>query len=229
VGFHTAACGGSAPPHDTGPTRPVRSCGSSSRSAADALSRSSRSSRRSVRRSSAQQPGSALTAVATSAFRCSPCGTARSSTCKGAPRAGKRNALRVTTNNACGHRAERTPYLPRRDLTSRGGATRFLLTYRCANAVRAGVWLVLLSRRPATPSLPRNRVGMESVVQLRHLQGFFARRGPEFAENQGRVRPSSPVPATNEREKPRICRSFSEPSDGLEPSTPSLPWRCSTS
>jgi hypothetical protein len=27
-----------------------------------------------------------------------------------------------------------------------------------------------------------------------------------------------------EREKVWICRSFVEPSDGLEPSTPSLPW-----
>src|SRR5262245_22368495 len=63
---------------------------------------------------------------------------------------------------------------------------------------------------------------MESVVQLPHLR-VFARRGPEFAENRGHVRPSSSVAATIEREKARICRSFSEPSDGLEPSTPSLP------
>ena len=80
-----------------------------------------------------------------------------------------------------------------------------------------------LSRRPATPSLPRNRIGMEGVVQLPHLQGFVARGGREFAENRGHVRPSSSVRATREREKVRICRSFSEPSDGLEPSTPSLP------
>jgi hypothetical protein len=39
-------------------------------------------------------------------------------------------------------------------------------------ALCAGVWRVPLSRRPATPSLPRDRVGMESVVQLPHLQGF---------------------------------------------------------
>ena len=30
------------------------------------------------------------------------------------------------------------------------------------------------------------------------------------------------------REKMPIYRDFGEPSDGLEPSTPSLPWRCST-
>jgi hypothetical protein len=30
-------------------------------------------------------------------------------------------------------------------------------------------------------------------------------------------------------QKGPIRRNFSEPSDGLEPSTPSLPWRCSTS
>jgi hypothetical protein len=29
-------------------------------------------------------------------------------------------------------------------------------------------------------------------------------------------------------EKPPTCGAFAEPSDGLEPSTPSLPWRCST-
>ena len=39
-------------------------------------------------------------------------------------------------------------------------------------ALCAGVWRVPLSRRPATPSLPRDRVGMESVAQLPHLQGF---------------------------------------------------------
>src|SRR6266576_660367 len=31
------------------------------------------------------------------------------------------------------------------------------------------------------------------------------------------------------RRKGLISRNFPEPSDGLEPSTPSLPWRCSTS
>ena len=74
---------------------------------------------------------------------------------------------------------------------------------------------------PATrdSSLPRDRVGMESVVRLPHLQ-VFARRGPEFAENCGHVRPPSPVAATVEPEKTRMCRSFSKPSDGLEPSTP---------
>ena len=30
------------------------------------------------------------------------------------------------------------------------------------------------------------------------------------------------------RQKELISRNFSKPSDGLEPSTPSLPWRCST-
>jgi hypothetical protein len=52
--------------------------------------------------------------------------------------------------------------------------------------------------------------------------GVFARREPELAENRRHVRPSSPAAATIEREKVRICRSFSEPSDGLEPSTPLL-------
>jgi hypothetical protein len=28
--------------------------------------------------------------------------------------------------------------------------------------------------------------------------------------------------------KAPACGAFAEPSDGLEPSTPSLPWRCST-
>ncbi len=30
------------------------------------------------------------------------------------------------------------------------------------------------------------------------------------------------------QQKAPICGAFAEPSDGLEPSTPSLPWRCST-
>ena len=29
-------------------------------------------------------------------------------------------------------------------------------------------------------------------------------------------------------EKAPLCGAFAKPSDGLEPSTPSLPWRCST-
>ena len=36
------------------------------------------------------------------------------------------------------------------------------------------------------------------------------------------------VRATSTSQKPTICSGFSKPSDGLEPSTPSLPWRCST-
>lgn len=52
---------------------------------------------------------------------------------------------------------------------------------------------------PETPSLPWNRVGM---VQLPHLQGFLACGEPEFAENRGHVRPSSPAAATVERGKP---------------------------
>ena len=32
----------------------------------------------------------------------------------------------------------------------------------------------------------------------------------------------------NSKDKALVCGSFAEPSDGLEPSTPSLPWRCST-
>jgi hypothetical protein len=32
----------------------------------------------------------------------------------------------------------------------------------------------------------------------------------------------------NSKTKGLICGAFAEPSDGLEPSTPSLPWRCST-
>ena len=30
------------------------------------------------------------------------------------------------------------------------------------------------------------------------------------------------------KQKELISRNFAKPSDGLEPSTPSLPWRCST-
>jgi hypothetical protein len=37
------------------------------------------------------------------------------------------------------------------------------------------------------------------------------------------VRPASPTRTTNRRKKPRICGGFAKPSDGLEPSTPSLP------
>ena len=38
----------------------------------------------------------------------------------------------------------------------------------------------------------------------------------------------TPLPVIQHRQqKMLICRYF-KPSDGLEPSTPSLPWRCST-
>ena len=50
-----------------------------------------------------------------------------------------------------------------------------------------------------------------------------------FAAGGGR---SVDVEVRNRRDqrcqKGLISRNFSKPSDGLEPSTPSLPWRCST-
>ena len=82
------------------------------------------------------------------------------------------------------------------------------------------------SRNPrdeSDPSLPPNRVAMRSVPQLPHMQGLCSGPYPEFGQSRRRVRPAPPDVATIGREKPGICRSFSEPSDGLEPSTPSLP------
>jgi hypothetical protein len=35
-------------------------------------------------------------------------------------------------------------------------------------------------------------------------------------------------PASGSERKSARCGAFAKPSDGLEPSTPSLPWRCST-
>ena len=44
-----------------------------------------------------------------------------------------------------------------------------------------------------------------------------------------RTRPPGPIARTRRAlVTRRICRNFAKPSDGLEPSTPSLPWRCST-
>src|SRR5689334_3856144 len=104
-------------------------------------------------------------------------------------------------------------------------ATRSLLIDRSAT----GPVGTATARRPATPtpSLPYKRVGMESVVQPRPLQGFSIAANRGLLEYRPQVRPSSPIEATVEREKVDIGRSFLEPSDGLEPSTPSLPSLCS--
>jgi hypothetical protein len=57
-------------------------------------------------------------------------------------------------------------------------ATRSLIN-RSANG--AG-WDCTCPGDPATPSLPRNRVAMESVVQLPSLQGFSLRSSPKSAD-----------------------------------------------
>jgi len=55
------------------------------------------------------------------------------------------------------------------------------------------------------------------------LQGLFGAGGSRACGTHRAVRPPSPVTATTERKKRRNCKSFSDPSRGLEPSTPSLP------
>src|SRR5207248_7999820 len=111
-------------------------------------------------------------------------------------RRGKQNTSRLNRPHTTSLRSERSSVV--------GGRV----------ALCAGVWRVSLSRRPAIPSLPRDRVGMESVAQLPHLQGCSLAADRSFAENRGHVRPPSPVAATVEREEARICRSFSKPPDG---------------
>jgi hypothetical protein len=58
---------------------------------------------------------------------------------------------------------------------------------------------------------------------------LLKRRSPANLSVQSSVRPwcgpASPERTTSRTRKPPICSRFSEPSDGLEPSTPSLPWR----
>jgi hypothetical protein len=64
-------------------------------------------------------------------------------------------------------------------------------------------------------------------------RGDTAREGvkPETLANPVRCDPYDLMSSTWTTcgvKKPLICSGFSKPSDGLEPSTPSLPWRCST-
>jgi hypothetical protein len=98
------------------------------------------------------------------------------------------------------------------------------------------------SRRFAAPSLNGCR---EAAFHLAAVPAASVRRrrGAECGcqhrrRNQPRKNPNvpetAPQPIVVEEmqrlsiQKPRLCGAFAEPSDGLEPSTPSLPWRCST-
>ena len=74
--------------------------------------------------------------------------------------------------------------------------------------------------RPATPSLPRNRVGTAPTPAS---AGISRLRRPR-PRRQPRTRATFVACLGNDRAgEIRNCRSFAEPSDGLEPSTPSLP------
>jgi hypothetical protein len=92
-----------------------------------------------------------------------------------------------------------------------------------AMALCASVWSLPQSRDPRDPLLTSRPGRHGEHGSTPASAGFFRPPRAEFAENCGHVRPASSIVATAERQKPWICRLFSKPSDGLEPSTPSLP------
>jgi hypothetical protein len=63
-------------------------------------------------------------------------------------------------------------------------------------------------------------------------EGDARRRAcPRMPASPGNVYPSRTRARRRRQDRQHntpIYRAFAEPSDGLEPSTPSLPWRCST-
>ncbi len=87
-----------------------------------------------------------------------------------------------------------------------------------------------LAADPAVVELfraPPARAGWDEVANHRALVDAALRHGAEWIvslDADERLEESF-----RERAERAICRSSStKPSDGLEPSTPSLPWRCST-
>src|SRR6201999_3655537 len=66
----------------------------------------------------------------------------------------------------------------------------------------------------------RRRPAAEQIWDARN--GLLEGRTPEKVSVLCPPDPPSSVPDT---ENPRLSGAFSEPSDGLDPSTPSLPWK----
>jgi hypothetical protein len=92
-----------------------------------------------------------------------------------------------------------------------------------------GLHVIKVSPKPV-PNIRRS-----SSRPMRTLQtpGFKPFPAPQAIRADGTALPFTEVlySATRGNKKAAICSGFAflkEPSDGLEPSTPSLPWRCST-
>jgi hypothetical protein len=98
-------------------------------------------------------------------------------------------------------------------------ATRLLLINRSANGAR---WDCTCLGDPRPPPYLASGSAWR-VVQLFPLQGFSLAANRSSLEYRGTRATFVAYRGNGEREKVGICRSFSEPSDGLEPSTPSLP------
>jgi hypothetical protein len=71
-------------------------------------------------------------------------------------------------------------------------------------------------------SRPESR---DARIDLRQ-RPLFGTRATSWCPKCVRLRHASVV---TDNKDPRYAGLFLKPSDGLEPSTPSLPWRCSTS
>ena len=85
---------------------------------------------------------------------------------------------------------------------------------------------------PAPPTDERGDVRVGSYVELSpwETEPTLGRAPRRLAPvpKRFRSRASNPRPATADPATSGTMRDLAEPSDGLEPSTPSLPWRCST-
>jgi hypothetical protein len=94
----------------------------------------------------------------------------------------------------------------------------FELWQRVISVTRSPV-LARLGAEPARRQMRTKRFLCEAVRSPR-----FTQRGSQLHESgRSTWRPLSPTRATSARQKPLICGEFSKPSDGREPSTPSLP------
>ena len=87
---------------------------------------------------------------------------------------------------------------------------------RAPGPLTDGTFDPLLTCKPGRHEACRARAG---------FAGMFGSCDRRLCGKSRTMRPSSPAAATIERKKLLNCRIFSKPSDGLEPSTPSLPWR----
>ena len=107
-------------------------------------------------------------------------------------------------------------WYPRRDMSSAKPTSR--CSVRSRTVVRGN------AQASGDSALPR-RHALTVRASLASNKANAHRRSRRESSINGSIRALRPSARLNTYEKAPTCGAFAEPSDGLEPSTPSLPWR----